>query len=100
MSKLKLTPAQLRALALLRGLTSAMSKVSPQEESDHRAQEASATVPAHQRHTGATEHAPRITLDLTRIVGCTCGWRTPPDTADSDVALAVHVALAKAGEQP
>ncbi len=43
------------------------------------------------------KHAPRITLDKTRIVGCTCGWRTPPGTTDSDDAFATHVAIVKAG---
>jgi len=47
--------------------------------------------------TRAAEHAPRITLDRTRIVGCICGWRTPPGTTDSDDAFAVHVAIVKAG---
>jgi hypothetical protein len=42
-------------------------------------------------------HSPLITRDnvhfeWTRIIGCTCGWRTPPNTADSDDALAMHVA--------
>lgn len=54
------------------------------------------------------EHAPRIVRDIdgvdvgvwTRIVGCTCGWRTPPGTTDSDDAYAAHVAIARAGGQP
>ena len=52
------------------------------------------------------QHAPQMTQDLvglglwTRIVGCTCGWRTPLGTTDSDNAFASHVAIAKAGEQP
>jgi hypothetical protein len=49
---------------------------------------------------GAAEHAPRITLDRTRIVGCTCGWRTPAGTTDSDDTFAGHVAIVRAGEQP
>jgi hypothetical protein len=48
----------------------------------------------------AHEHAPRISLDLTRIVGCVCGWRTPPGTTASDDAFADHVAIARAGGQP
>ena len=36
------------------------------------------------------EHAPQIALDRTRIVGCTCGWRTPFGTTDSDAAFAMH----------
>jgi len=42
------------------------------------------------------EHTPRISLDLTRIVGCTCGWRTPPGTSDSDTAFSGHAAIARA----
>ena len=38
------------------------------------------------------DHAPRITLDRTQLVGCACGWLTPPGTADSDDAYAVHAA--------
>ena len=40
------------------------------------------------------EHQPRMALDPPRIVGCSCGWRTPAGTADSDDALAIHVTLA------
>jgi hypothetical protein len=42
----------------------------------------------------ATDHSPRLALDRTRIVGCTCGWRVPPGTANSDDAYAVHAAHA------
>jgi len=45
------------------------------------------------RSASPTTHAPRITRDLTRIVGCTCGWRTPSGTTDSDDAYALHYAL-------
>ena len=38
-------------------------------------------------------HAPRIALDRTRIVGCTCGWLTPPGTADSDDAYIEHATV-------
>lgn len=37
------------------------------------------------------EHAPRISIDRTRITGCTCGWITPPGTTDSDDAYVAHV---------
>ena len=40
------------------------------------------------------EHQPRMAFDPPRIVGCSCGWRTPAGTTDSDDALAVHVSLA------
>lgn len=40
------------------------------------------------------KHAPRIVLDHPRIVGCTCGWRTPLGTTDSDDVYAEHYALA------
>ena len=40
------------------------------------------------------EHQPRMAFDPPRIVGCSCGWRTPAGTPDSDDAVAVHVALA------
>lgn len=43
------------------------------------------------------EHTPRITLDATMIVGCACGWRTPPGTTDSDDAFASHCAISAAG---
>lgn len=39
------------------------------------------------------KHATRVTSDHTRVVGCTCGWRTLPGTVDSDDAYAVHLAL-------
>jgi hypothetical protein len=47
--------------------------------------------------SAATRHEPRIVLDRTRIVGCTCGWQTPPGTTDSDGAFAAHVAIIRAG---
>jgi hypothetical protein len=40
------------------------------------------------------EHQPRMAFDPPRIVGCSCGWRIPAGTTDSDDALAIHVALA------
>jgi hypothetical protein len=40
------------------------------------------------------DHAPRIAHDRTRIVGCTCGWRTPPGVTDSDDAYSAHAAHA------
>ncbi len=43
----------------------------------------------------AREHAPRISLDLTRVLGCTCGWRTPCDVTDSDTAFTCHAAIAR-----
>ena len=39
------------------------------------------------------DHAPRVTRDRTRIVGCTCGWRTPPGTTDSDDAFIEHATV-------
>lgn len=39
------------------------------------------------------DHTPRISLDHTRITGCTCGWRTPPGTTDSDDAYSLHAAV-------
>lgn len=39
------------------------------------------------------EHSPRITLDRTRIVGCSCGWIMPPGTADSDTAWVEHATV-------
>ena len=45
------------------------------------------------RSASPTTHTPRIARDLTRIIGCTCGWRTFPGTTDSDDAYAVHLAL-------
>lgn len=42
-------------------------------------------------------HAPLITQ--LRIIGCTCGWETPPGTADSETALAKHYALEKLADK-
>jgi hypothetical protein len=42
------------------------------------------------------QHTPLIAQDRTWIVGCTCGWRTPPGTTDSDDAFAMHGAIATA----
>ncbi|HSX22386.1 MAG TPA: hypothetical protein VLE97_06375 [Gaiellaceae bacterium] len=39
------------------------------------------------------EHSPRIATDRTRIVGCSCGWRTPPGTPDSEEAYVEHVTV-------
>jgi hypothetical protein len=36
---------------------------------------------------------PLIAVDMTRIVGCACGWQPPTGTTDSDDAFAVHVAV-------
>lgn len=44
------------------------------------------------------KHTPRISLDLTRIVGCSCGWRTPEGTTDSDDAIVMHIAIARIAE--
>jgi len=46
------------------------------------------------------EHTPRIILDRARIIGCTCGWRTPPGTADSDDTYAARAAFIRTGDQP
>ena len=40
------------------------------------------------------EHQPIMTFNPPRIVGCACGWQTPLGVADSDDAVAVHVAVA------
>ena len=40
------------------------------------------------------EHRPIMTFDPPRIFGCACGWRAPLGVADSDDAMAVHVAVA------
>ena len=47
---------------------------------------------------GVHDHAPRISQDRTQIVGCTCGWRTPPGTQNSDDTYAVHVAISRIAE--
>lgn len=44
------------------------------------------------------KHAPRISLDLTRIIGCTCGWRTPSHVSDSDTAFSWHASIARSAE--
>lgn len=44
------------------------------------------------------DHSPQINRDASRIVGCTCGWRTPTGTANSDDVYAAHIAIAGAGE--
>jgi hypothetical protein len=49
--------------------------------------------------TRSGDHAPRITQDRTRIVGCTCGWRTPSGTTDSDDAFAAHCAIERLVEE-
>ena len=45
----------------------------------------------------ALNHAPRLKRDqnqnLTQIVGCACGWRTPPGVADSEDAFIQHAAV-------
>ena len=59
-------------------------------------------------NTHAPRHAPLITKDLNgvdmggwvRVVGCTCGWRTPHGPIDSDKAFAWHVAIIKVGGHP
>ena len=43
--------------------------------------------------TTTLDHAPRITQDRTRIVGCACGWRTPPGVTDSEAAFVQHAAV-------
>jgi putative lipoic acid-binding regulatory protein len=45
-------------------------------------------------------HSPLISRDAARIIGCTCGWRTPPGVSDSDYALAAHVAIANIYDKP
>lgn len=46
-----------------------------------------------QELTRPTMHAPRITQDRTRIVGCACGWRTPPGVTDSEAAFVQHATV-------
>lgn len=48
----------------------------------------------------AREHAPRINHAITQIVGCTCGWRTPPGAENSDDTYSMHVAIARVVEGP
>jgi hypothetical protein len=43
-------------------------------------------------------HLPRVNHDMTMIVGCTCGWRTPACVTDSDDAFSMHVAIARVAE--
>lgn len=51
---------------------------------------------AHDKESDTPQrHNPRIALDRPRIVGCTCGWRTPTGVTDSDDAFAKHVAVAR-----
>ncbi len=52
-------------------------------------------VPANpvQRSHAPRDHAPRISIDRSRITGCTCGWTTPPGTTDSDDAYVAHVTV-------
>ena len=40
-------------------------------------------------------HAPRIKRDQdrTQIVGCACGWRTPPGVTDSEAAFIQHATV-------
>jgi hypothetical protein len=38
-------------------------------------------------------HTPLIALDMSWIIGCTCGWLTPSGTPDSDNTFSTHVAL-------
>lgn len=47
---------------------------------------------------GKRDHSPRINRDLTMIIGCTCGWRTPSCVTDSDDAFSMHVAITRAAE--
>lgn len=44
------------------------------------------------------EHAPLIALDLTRVVGCTCGWRTPLEATNSDTTHTIHATIARVTE--
>jgi hypothetical protein len=45
-------------------------------------------------------HLPRITHDLRRIFGCTCGWLTPQDARDSDATFTWHAAIVSILETP
>lgn len=39
-------------------------------------------------------HSPMLKLDhAPRIIGCTCGWRTPPGTTDFDDAYVAHATV-------
>lgn len=40
------------------------------------------------------KHLPLTDSKVLRIIGCTCGWRTPQGVTDSDTAHVEHVALA------
>jgi hypothetical protein len=44
------------------------------------------------------EHSPLIARDWPRIVGCTCGWRTPSNATDSDTTFTEHAAFARVVE--
>jgi len=41
------------------------------------------------------EHRPLINPERAQIVGCACGWRTPPGTTDSDDAYVEHATVAR-----
>lgn len=49
-------------------------------------------------HPEPRAHAPLINHARTCVVGCTCGWRTPPDTTDSDTTFTWHYAIAHVTE--
>ncbi len=44
-----------------------------------------------------SDHQPLFTRNkgVAEIIGCTCGWRLPPGTTDSDTALSTHIARAR-----
>jgi hypothetical protein len=43
------------------------------------------------------EHRPLVSVDHAWVVGCSCGWLTPPGTTDSETAIARHLAIVSAG---
>jgi len=60
------------------------------------------------KETLSREHAALIVRDIpdtqvwSKIVGCTCGWRTPGHVTDSDTAFTEHLAITRMteGEAP
>lgn len=46
-----------------------------------------------------SEHRPLVSVDHARVVGCACGWQTPPGTTDAETAIAQHFTIVSAGHK-
>ncbi len=78
---------------LLRQRNYASSRESPERRAVLEALITAMGFDAREPRPRVAGHAPIATVDMSWIAGCTCGWKVPSGTTDSEDEFARHVAL-------